>query len=271
MNTRNRFGTMMAVVLAMALAQSSALAEQKQEYEVHDMRRPQPVAVTPVVPASDEPARPPSDAIVLFDGTDLSKWKQKGDGEAQWKVEDGALVVAPRKGDIESKEHFRDVQVHLEWQHPADMKGEGQGRGNSGIFLMGLYELQVLDNYKAETYPDGMVGGAYGQYPPLVNAARKPGEWGMYDIIFRAPRYESGKVIKPARVTVLLNGVVVQDNVELLGPTMHKKLTEYPSDHPEKGPIRLQDHGQPVKFRNIWVRELKENPQPAVRAAGAGH
>jgi hypothetical protein len=274
----NASGVWMKVFSAMAIVCFSVGADEvkdgaaKDGYEVHDMKRPQPVAVTPVVPATDQPAKPPGDAVVLFDGSDLSKWKpEKGEGEVKWKAENGALVVVPKSGAIQSKDEFRDVQVHLEWQHPKDITGKGQGRGNSGIFLMGLYELQVLDNYNAETYPDGMVGGVYGQYPPLVNAAAPPGTWSAYDIIFRAPKYADGKVAKPARVTVLLNGVVVQDGVELLGPTTHKKLTEYPSEHPEKGPIRLQDHGQPVKFRNIWVRELKENPQPAVRAAGAGH
>jgi len=253
-------------------AKPAGAAATSEGYEVHDMKRPQPVAVTPVIPATDQPSKPPSDAVVLFDGTDVSKWKpEKGDGDVKWKNENGTLVVVPKSGAIESKDQFGDAQVHIEWQHPKDIQGKSQGRGNSGIFLMGLYELQVLDNYQAETYPDGMVGGVYGQYPPLVNAARPPGEWGAYDIIFRAPKYEGSKVVKPARVTVLLNGVVVQDNVELLGPTMHKTLTTYPAEHPAKGPIRLQDHGHPVKFRNIWVRELKENPVPAVRSAGEGH
>src|SRR5688500_10389334 len=261
-----------AIARAQDAQPAAAPAAGGESYEDHDMKRPQATPVTPVEPAPDQPAKPPSDAVVLFDGKDLSKWKpEKGDGEAAWKVEDGALVVVPKKGAIETKDQFRDVQLHLEWQHPKDITGKSQGRGNSGVFLMGMYELQVLDNYQAETYPDGMVGGVYGQYPPLVNAARPPGQWGAYDIIFRAPKYENGKVSKPARVTVLLNGVVVQDNVDLLGPTTHKKLTSYPDKHPEKGPLRLQDHGQPVKFRNIWVRELKDNPVPASRAAGEGH
>ncbi len=161
-------------------------------YEAHDMRRPQPPAVTPGTPSTpDAPGKAPSDAVILFDGTDLSKWKpEKGDGEPKWKVENGVLQVVPRSGAIQTKDQFADVQVHAEWRHPSDITGESQARGNSGIFLMGMYELQVLDNYKAQTYPDGMVGGLYGQYPPLVNAALPPGEWQTYDITFHKARGE---------------------------------------------------------------------------------
>ena len=251
------------------------------EYEVHDMKRPQPVVVTPgTFSTNDAPGKPPSDAVVLFDGKDLSKWKRdlsekdikagKQEGPAEWKVEDGQLIVNFGKGTIRTNDEFRDVQLHLEFWHPTDIQGKSQNRGNSGVFFMGMYELQVLDNYQAETYADGMVGSMYGQYPPLVNAARQPGQWNVYDVIFRAPRYEGEKVVKPARMTVLLNGVLVQDNTELLGPTRHKLLTKYPKKHPEKGPIKLQDHGHPVRFRNIWVREIQETAQPAARsAAGA--
>jgi len=244
-------------------------------YEVHDMKRPQPVVVTP----GDAPGQPPSDAVVLFGGNeqDLAKWEMvrtekelKANAavrSAQWKVEDGQLVVVPKTGYMGTKDAFRDVQLHAEFWHPPDIKGESQGRGNSGIFLMGLYEVQVLDNYKAQTYADGMVGSMYGQYSPLVNAARPPGQWQTYDVIFRAPRYEGEKVVKPARMTVLLNGVVVQDAVDLLGPTRHKVLAEYPKKHPERAPLTIQDHGQPVRFRNIWVRELTENPPVSARSA----
>ena len=252
-------------------------------YEVHDMKRPQPEVVTPGTASTNEqPGKPPSDAVVLFGGQpeDLEKWKtdrtpkevKAGAPErpAEWTVENGQLIVVPKKGTLVTKEQFRDVQLHAEFWHPADIEGKGQGRGNSGIFLMGMYEVQVLDNYQAETYADGMVGSMYGQYPPLVNAARQPGQWQTYDIVFRAPRYEGERVVKPARMTVMLNGVVVQDAVELLGPTTHKLLTKYPKTHPDKGPVKLQDHGHPVRFRNIWVRELKETPAPAARsAAGA--
>ena len=271
---------MIAACASMACGADETAAS-KESYEVHDMKRPQPTVVTPgTFSTQDAPGKPPSDAVVLFDGKDLSKWKRdltekdrkagKQEGPAEWNVEDGQLIVNFGKGTIRTNDEFRDVQLHLEFWHPTDIQGKSQNRGNSGVFLMGMYELQVLDNYKAETYADGMVGSMYGQYPPLVNAAREPGQWQVYDVIFRAPRYEGDKVAKPARMTVLLNGVVVQDNVELLGPTKHKLLTKYPNKHPEKGPLKLQDHGHPVRFRNIWVRELKENPAPAARsAAGA--
>jgi hypothetical protein len=252
----------------------------KGEFEVHDAKRPQPQVITPGTASTQEkPGQPPSDAVVLFGGNeaDLAKWKRDrsekeikagvAEGPATWTVSDGQLVVAPGKGSIATKDEFRDVQLHAEFWHPADITGKGQGRGNSGIYFMGLYEVQVLDNYKAETYADGMVGSMYGQYPPLVNAAREPGQWQTYDVIFRAPRYEGGKVVKPARMTVLFNGVVVQDNVELLGPSKHKVLAEYPKTHPEKGPIKIQDHGHPVRFRNIWLRPLGEQPPASARSA----
>ncbi len=270
-------------VMVAACASLACGAEEaaKEGYEVHDMKRPQPPVVTPgAASTNDAPGQPPSDAIVLFDGTDLSKWKAgrteedikagKPEGPAEWTIEDGELVVAFGKGNLVTTDEFRDVQLHMEFWHPADITGKSQNRGNSGVFFMGMYELQILDNHNAETYADGMVGSMYGQYPPLVNAARPPGQWQTYDVIFRAPRYEGERVVKPARMTVLLNGVVVQDNTELLGPTKHKLLTSYPKTHPEKGPLKLQDHGHPVRFRNIWVRELKETPAPAARsAAGA--
>lgn len=274
---RNVFGAVLTVAAACAIAVSSARgadeakpAAAKDGYEVHDATRPQPAVVTPGTSSTQEtPGKAPSDAVVLFDGKDLSKWSSDKDGgEAPWTVEDGQLIVAFGKGNIRTKDEFRDTQLHLEFWHPADIQGKSQGRGNSGVFFMGMYELQVLDNYNAETYADGMVGSSYGQFPPLVNAARPPGQWQAYDVIFRAPRYEGEKVVKPARMTVLLNGVVVQDNIELLGPTKHKQLTSYPPSHPEKGPIKLQDHGHPVRFRNIWARELKETPAPAARSAG---
>ena len=283
--TGTAFGVRWITTSALMVAACVSLACGAEEadrdgYEVHDLKRPQPAVITPgTASTNDQPGQPPSDAVVLFGGSeqDLAKWTtyrsekeiKSGAPEkpAAWTVEDGQLVVVPRTGNLATKDQFRDVQLHAEFWHPADITGKSQGRGNSGIFLMGTYEVQVLDNYNAETYADGMIGSMYGQYPPLVNAARAPGQWQTYDIIFRAPRYEGAKVVKPARMTVLLNGVLVQDNVELLGPTKHKVLTEYPKKHPEKGPVKLQDHGHPVRFRNIWVRELKENPQPAARSA----
>ena len=261
-------------LLAAAIAVPAVVHAEDQQYEVHDSRRPQPAVVTPGTASTQEqPGKAPSDAVVLFDGKDLSKWESnKGGSEPKWKVENGELVVEPRSGNIQTKDEFRDVQLHIEWLQPKGTEGKGQGRGNSGVFFMGVYELQVLDSYNSETYADGMAGAMYGQYPPLVNAARPQGEWQTYDAVFRAPRYEDGKLVKPARVTVFFNGVLVQDNVELIGTTKHKGLATYPKEHPEKGPIGLQDHGNPQRFRNIWVRELKEeNPKPPVKPAGENY
>jgi len=223
------------------------------KYRVHDSNRPQPRVVTPGERLGD----PPSDAIILFDGTDLSNWvSSKDGGPARWKVENGYMEVVAGTGDIQTKEHFGDCQLHIEWMAPAEVKGESQGRGNSGVFMMGLYEIQVLDCYQNPTYADGTTAAIYGQYPPLVNACRKPGEWQTYDIIWEAPRFEGDKLIRPAYVTVLHNGIVVHNHVELLGPTGHRTLPKY-RPHPPVGPLRLQDHGNPVRFRNIWYRVLK--------------
>lgn len=228
-------------------------------YHVHDGNRPQPPIVTPGTFSSQEaPGTPPSDAVVLFDGTDLSKWKSAGKagGDAKWKVENGVMEVVPGTGDIETREHFGDAQIHLEWAAPTVVKGESQGRGNSGVFLMGLYEIQVLDCFDNPTYPDGTTGAIYGQYPPLVNACRKPGEWQVYDILWKAPRFQSGKLLSPAVVTVLLNGVVLHHAVSPQGPTQHRLVAAY-HEHPPVGPLRLQDHGDLVRFRNIWYRPIK--------------
>ena len=256
-----RISQVLAIVGVVALGAWVIAQEQPSAggggYEVHDMKRPQPALVTPAAP--DQAGKPPSDAIVLFDGKDLSKWKsKKGGGDAEWKIENDYMEAARGKGDIQTKDEFGDVQLHIEWMAPAEVQGKGQGRGNSGVFLMGLYELQVIDSHDNETYPDGMAGSMYGQSPPLVNAARKPGEWQTYDVIFRAPKYQDGKLAQPARITVLLNGIVVQESTDLIGTTKHKALASYPEKHPEKGPISLQDHGNPVRFRNIWVRPLGE-------------
>ncbi|RKY02695.1 DUF1080 domain-containing protein [Candidatus Poribacteria bacterium] len=223
------------------------------KWRVHDGKRPQPRVVTP----GASPGDPPSDAIILFDGTDLSKWVSSRDGgPARWKVENGYMEVVPGTGDIQTKEEFGDCQLHIEWMVPPDVTGEDQGRGNSGVFLMGLYEIQVLDCYGNITYPDGMTAAIYGQYPPLVNACRKPGEWQTYDIIWEAPRFEGDKLVRPAYLTLIFNGVVVHNHVALLGPTGHRRLPEY-RPHPPVGPLRLQDHGNPVRYRNIWYRPLK--------------
>ncbi|MBO0721363.1 MAG: DUF1080 domain-containing protein [Blastocatellia bacterium] len=201
--------------------------------------------------------RAPSDAIVLFDGHDLSKWSSvKTGSEAQWEVTDGAIVVKAGSGDIRTKQDFEDYQLHIEWATPAEVKGDGQGRGNSGIFMQGLYEVQVLDSYNNKTYFYGQAGSVYKQYPPLVNACRKPGEWQTYDIIFHAPIFGQGdKVKKKATITVLHNGVLVQDNSEAYGPTTNEPVFPVYKRY-EKGPIVLQDHHNPVRYRNIWIREL---------------
>jgi hypothetical protein len=199
----------------------------------------------------------PSDAIVLFDGKDLSGWKSQRDGgEAKWTVKDGYMEVMPRTGGIQSKYEFGDCQLHIEWATPVVVKGEGQGRGNSGIFLLGHYEVQVLDSFQNPTYFHGQAGSIYKQYPPLVNPTRKPGEWQSYDIIFSAPHFnEIGLPDRRARITVMLNGVLVQNNVEIQGETSHDKAPHY-IVIPTKGGLSLQDHGDLVRYRNIWVRNL---------------
>jgi hypothetical protein len=226
------------------------------KWPVHDESRPRPKVVTPGTESTaDRPGKPPSDAVVLFDGTDLSQWKSARGGEPGWKVENGELVVVGKSGDIVTKEPFGDCQLHVEWAAPTPPAGSSQGRGNSGIKFMGKYEVQVLDSYENPTYADGGAGSVYGQYPPLVNVSRPAGEWQTFDVIFRAPRFASdGKVVGPATVTLLHNGVLVQDHVELSGPT-GKARSPYPP-HADKLPMLLQDHNNPVRYRNIWVRPL---------------
>ena len=219
-------------------------------YRVHDSTRPQPRMVTSGATVGDAP----SDAVVLFDGTDLAGWTGR-DGDPEWKVENGYMEVVPQTGNIQTVEHFGSCQLHVEFASPEEVKGDGQGRGNSGVFMMGVYEIQVLDCYENPTYADGTVGGLYGQCPPLVNPSRKPGEWQTYDIIWEAPLFVDGKMITPAYATVLLNGVVLHNRKALLGPTMHRVTTLY-KEHPATGPIELQDHGDLVRFRNIWCRPL---------------
>lgn len=218
------------------------------EWHVHDGQRPQPRVVTP-----GEGTAPPSDAVVLFDGSDLSAFRQ-GEDVAKWNVESGYMEVNGT-GSIETVERFGDVQLHLEWATPSEVRGDSQGRGNSGVFLMGKYEIQILDSSGNVTYPDGQAAAMYGQYPPLVNASRGPGEWQSYDIFFRAPRFEDGAAVVPAQVTVVHNGVLVQNARQFLGATTHRNLAQY-TEHAAEGPIALQDHGNPVRFRNIWVRRL---------------
>jgi hypothetical protein len=228
----------------------------KSKWRVHDSKRPQPKAINPgTCGLQSRSCKPPSDAIVLFDGKDTSKWVSCKGGPIQWRVEGGVMEIT-RTGDIETVEHFGDCQLHIEWAAPVEVKGESQGRGNSGIFLMGRYEIQILDGYNNPTYADGTAASIYGQYPPLVNACCKPGEWQTYDIFFVAPCFEESKLISPAFVTIIHNGVLVHHYTELLGLTAHRTMPSYKT-HPPKGPIRIQDHRNPVRFRNIWIRKLK--------------
>jgi hypothetical protein len=208
--------------------------------------------ITWAEPKVIQPDPVPSDAIVLFDGKSLSEWN----GGENWEVKDGAATSM--KNSITSKRSFGDCQLHLEWASPEKVEGSGQGRGNSGIYLMGKYEVQILDSFDNKTYFDGQCGAIYKQHPPLVNACRKPGEWQSYDIVFTAPRFDAdGKVQKPAAVTVLQNGIVVQSHFELLGGTFYDRAPVY-EKHADKLPMLIQFHGNPVRFRNIWVRELTE-------------
>jgi hypothetical protein len=212
---------------------------------------------TPIPPVVSAPANGvPSDAIVLFDGLSLDGWESVKGGPAPWKIEGGNLVVTPRSGYIQTKASFGDMQLHLEFRTPAEVKGDSQGRGNSGVFFMGLYEVQILDSYNNATYVNGQAGAVYKQHIPLVNASRPPGEWQSYDIVFIAPRFRAAGVVEtPGRLTVFHNGVLVQHNVEIKGTTGHRGYPAY-TPHAAKLPLQLQDHSNPIAFRNIWVREL---------------
>ncbi len=234
------------------------------KWRVHDINRPQP----PVVKPGESTGKAPSDGVVLFNGTDLSQWlgrdKAKGKGknkkpgkirEARWKVKDG-YMEANGTGSIWTKEAFGSCQLHVEWAAPEKVVGSSQKRGNSGIFLMKLYEVQILDSYNNRTYADGSAGSIYAQRPPLVNASRAPGKWQTYDIIFEAPLFKGNKLVTPAFITLIYNGIVVQHRTELLGRATHKKLSSY-KPHPEKMPLQLQDHKNPIRFRNIWIRPFK--------------
>jgi 3-keto-disaccharide hydrolase len=243
-----------AFMLLTAAASALVMAQQK-EWSIHDMNRPMAPVVDPG-PGPAQPAPPPSDAIVLFGGKDLSAWRTAKGEPVKWKVENGYFEVVKGTGGIRTEESFGDCQLHVEWMAPSPAVGEGQDRGNSGVFLMGMYEVQVLDSYNSRTYADGQAGAIYGQNPPMVNASRAPGQWQTYDIVFHRPRFEGAKVLKPARLTVIHNGVLVQDNFELSGPTANKARPPY-QPHADKLPIGLQDHSHPVRFRNIWLRALE--------------
>ena len=228
------------------------------KWHVHDPARPQPPVVTPGKQFS-QTANAPSDAVVLFDGKDFSKWQSGQGGEVKWKIQDDYMEVVPRTGIIRTKDEFGDFQLHIEWATPEKVNPneKGQGRGNNGVNIYGQYEIQVLDSFKNETYADGGAGSMYGQYPPMVNASRGPGEWQTYDIIFEGPRWEGDKNTRKASVTVLHNGVMIHNKTEFFGRTGHRNFGNYDRPGRTKGPIELYEHGNPVRFRNIWVREVK--------------
>lgn len=255
-----KIGSLITAVFCAAtvLAQTETPTPPKMVPEMTEFWEPQVPVVTPGKATANAAITAPSDAIILFDGKDLSKWKDKDGGPAKWEVKNGAFTVKKGTGDITTKQEFNDFQLHIEWLIPATITGKSQARGNSGIFLQGIYELQVLDNYNNRTYSNGQAGSIYKQTPPLKNAMRPPGEWNVYDVIYTAPRFkEDSSLFSPARVTVIHNGVVIQNNTEIRGTTPYIGLPKY-SFH-GKGPIRLQDHGdpsEPISYRNIWIREL---------------
>jgi 3-keto-disaccharide hydrolase len=246
-------------VLALASGQSPQLGyddtpmQPDGKWRIHDSKRPRPPVVTP---GSFVASPPPSDAIALLgSGSDLSQWRGDDGGAATWPMADGVLQTG--KGMLRTKAEFGSVQLHVEFATPSKVIGDSQGRGNSGVFLAGVFEVQVLDSFENPTYADGQAAALYGQHPPLVNASRKPGEWQSYDIMFTAPRFSaSNQLESPAMATVIHNGVLVQNAETFWGPTAHRKIDPYvPSN--ARGPLRLQDHGNPVRYRNIWIREIK--------------
>ncbi len=245
---------LLAFVATSALAIAQNTPREQLDPKVTEIWDLKPKKITP----GTNPGEAPSDAIVLFNGKDMGEWESARDGSTpKWEVKDGAFTVAKGAGDIKTKKTFGDFQLHIEWRTPSEIVGEGQGRGNSGIFLQGLYELQVLDSYESVTYSNGQAGSIYKQEQaiPLVNACRKPGEWQTYDVIFTAPRFGAeGRMLIPAYVTVLHNGVLIQSHTVITGPTEYKGLPVYKVH--DKGPIQLQDHGNPVSYRNIWIRNL---------------
>ncbi len=249
-----------AVLMSFAMLADASVAGAQAlptfEWPQHSMQRPGPPKVSPGPFVASAP--PPSDAIVLFSGTSLASWRSS-DGEsrpARWLVRDGYMEVAAGTGGIATTQEFGDVQLHIEWMSPNPAKGTGQDRGNSGVFFMGRYEVQVLDSYENITYADGQAASLYGQFPPLVNASRPPGEWQVFDIVFRRPHFDAnGRLVQPARLTVLHNGVLVHEDVALVGPTSNGERAPYAA-HPDAIAISLQDHSHPVRFRNIWVRKL---------------
>lgn len=247
-------------LLFVGLCGGATYAQTPSGWLIHDLDRPQPPVVKPAKLASPVPA--PSDAEVLFDGTSLDSWRAVDGDSPKWVIRDGYMESVPDSGKLISAKGFGDVQLHLEWAVSVKTTGKGQERGNSGVFLMGKYEVQILDSFNNPTYPDGQAAAVYGQYPPLVNASLPPGEWQSYDILFRRPRFDHhGKLIQPAKLDVIHNGVWVQVSREAWGATSW--LMNFPYEaHSERLPIALQDHGNPVRFRNIWIRELPETETP---------
>ena len=235
------------VLFVIVMATLNAISQTEKKDPTHT----EPKVITPGIGTSA-----PSDAVVLFDGTNFSQWSDGKGGKANWKLENGAMTVVKGTGDIYTKQFFGDCQLHIEWRSPESVVGEGQGRGNSGVIFQKRYELQVLDSYNNPTYFDGQAGSIYNQSQPLVNACRKSGEWQTYDVVFMAPRYNSDGTLEiPPRITVLQNGVLVQNNFVIKGVTMPRVTF----DAYTKGPVQLQDHGvrgNPVSYRNIWIREL---------------
>lgn len=229
-----------------------------QKWEIHDMNRPLPPVVDPG--EAGPPVPPPADAFILFDGKDLSQWETISGEQVKWNVEPGYMEMEKETGNIKSIKEFGDCQLHLEWATPLPKEGEELGWGNSGVFLMGLYEIQVLDSYNKKNYADGGAAAVYGQYPPLVNACRPPGEWQTFDIVFHRPHFDQeGKLTFPARLTLFHNGILVQNDVKIMGPTAYKKRPPYKA-HADKLPLLFQNYGDPVRYRNIWIRDLEKNP-----------
>jgi len=228
-------------------------------WRIHDASRPHPRIVTP----GATPGAPPADAIILFDGKDLSKWVSARNGaDAKWPVRDGYFETGAGTGSILTRDKFGDVQLHLEWATPSPAKGASQDRGNSGVSFMGKYEVQVLDSYENVTYADGQAAAIYGEYPPLVNVAKKPGEWQTYDIIFEAPKFNGTMTVAPAYVTVLWNGVLVHHRRPIMGPTSATATVHQYAPHDPELPLTLQDHNHPVRYRNVWIRRLAGYDQP---------
>lgn len=248
--------TLVALAASSVVLVLQAQSQSNPAFGIHDKSRPQPAAVTPGMPSTQaRVGSAPSDAIVLFDGGSLSSWRT-GNGDAAWKVVDGEIEVTPGSGSLTTREGFGDCQLHVEWMVPKGLKPSGQAGANSGIFLMDLYEVQILQSAGNTTYADGTAGSLYGQHPPLVNPCRPQGEWNTFDILFTAPRFkEDGSLQSPAYCTVIFNGVVVQNHAEIFGRTAHAAPASY-APHAAKLPISIQDHGDALRFRNIWVRPL---------------